>query len=376
MTHKFIRIWFMLIAMPAFLLPLSSTAQDKDYGTHRDLRISNGIIRELMTDAYGTYDRIDVYGYRLPDYGILFVVVPPYKVDLGFGNLDSAMAILDSSMADLHSSMVHIDSTWLQRFDTLRNRYNSGPRPGGSYSPRAMVRPVPRVRFHDRMEHQVQDYSEGQYKAVMEFLETYADVQNVLKPSEDIDVAILPDGETPGRLFEVSKKDIAQLRADAITEEQFREKVRITDGKDKQEEKSVSIMETILDKSLNDRAGNQFLSLPGSSPNGIYLKGLGVLFVCRISDFRFGTNFAAERAYKKSDVESLEKQLVQTLGDYGSSLRFLTSGESIFVLLDLDSYFSGGERILLSLKKGDVDQYSRNEINLDALLRRATVVEN
>jgi hypothetical protein len=355
---------FALSAFVGFLLlmPAAAKPQVKGPVSYPDLNIMNNIIRGLMQDAYGTYDRIDVYGAYIPSYGLLFVVNPPYKIDIGV-HLES----LDSAMERFHFTM--------QRFDSAMAKFDSSMAHGGSAFPRPERPPavphLPKKMSTDS----VNNYSAGQYNAVMKFLESYADAENRLAPTQNIGIVVLADGESQGRFFSISRKDVAGYRAGGTTQDTFKREVRISAVKEEAGDNSIDIMATILDKSIGHWI--PYESYLWSAPNarGVYLKGIGAFFVCRAENLYHGSQFGVAPALPDADIANLEKKAIRTLGSYGSSLRFLPEGESIYLFLSTDSFTSGKNGILISLKKKDIDSYSRNEITYETLRQRATVVQ-
>ncbi len=343
------------------LMPVAANTQVKNAGSYQDIGIMNGIIRDLFRGAYGTYDRIDVYGTYIPSYGLLFIVNPPYKIDFGlhFESFDSAMERfhfsmqhLDSAMAKLDSSLVHGGSA-LQRLERLP----------------VVPNPANRMKTDS-----ANNYSEGQYDAVMKFLEDYADAGNKLSPTQNIGVAVLSDGESPGRFFSISKKDVTLYRTEDTTQARFRREVRIDVIKQDGGDNSIDIMATILDKSIGHWIPYEGYLMSAPNARGIYLKGLGAFFVCRAENFYHGSQFGVAADLPDADVANLEKKAIRILGNYGSSLRFLHEDESIYLFLSTDFFASGNNGILISLKKKDIDSYTRNEITYETLRQRATVI--
>lgn len=346
----------------ALLMPVAANAQVKNTGSYPRIDIMNGIIRELMEGAYGTYDRIDVYGTYVPSYGLLFIVNPPYKIDLGI-HFES----LDSAMERFHFSMQHFDSA-MAKFDSSMAR-------GGSVLPR-LERPPVVPNLPDKMKRDsVNNYSEGQYNAVMKFLENYADAENKLSPSQKIGVVVLADGESPGRFFSISRKDVTGYRTEDTTQAKFKREVRIDVIKQDGGDNSIDIMATILDKSVGHWIPYESYLLSAPNARGMYLKGLGAFFICRAENVYHGSQFGVAPALPDAGIANLEKKAIRTLGNYGSSLRFLHEDESIYLFLSTDSFGSGNNGLLISLKKKDIDSYTRNEITYETLRQRATVIK-
>ncbi len=363
MARKIVGFTVSTLVIVTLLAPFTAMAQQKKAGSYPDIGIMNSIIKELMQVPYGTHDRIEVYGSYLPSFGLLFVVSPPYKFNFGwdFAPFDSTMAEFSKTMAQFDSSMEH--------FNAMAPRHKiSAPRVIPFKEP-----PRPPVR---RIGEEANNYSAGQYDAVMKFLESYADAENRLSPTQDIGVVVLSDGESPARFFRVSKKVVTDYRTGAGNEARFKENVRISTVQKKGKDNSIDIMATILDKSYGGIAPGEGFPFLSSSAQGVYLKGLGALFVCRPATTYSTGKFGVQSKAQHMDIAQLRDRTVQVLGNYGASLRFMPDSEPIMVLLNIDSFGSQNERLLISLKKRDIDLYTRNEIDLSALQQRATVIEN
>ncbi|HQT92769.1 MAG TPA: hypothetical protein PL001_12170, partial [Candidatus Kryptobacter bacterium] len=221
----------------------------------------------------------------------------------------------------------------------------------------------------------VNNYSEGQYKAVMKFLESYADAENRLSPSQKIGVVVLADGESPGRFFSISRKDVTGYRTEDTTQAKFNREVRIDVIKQDGGDNSIDIMATILDKSVGHWIPYESYLLSAPNARGMYLKGLGAFFICRAENVYHGSQFGVAPALPDAGIANLEKKAIRTLGNYGSSLRFLHEDDSIYLFLSTDSFGSGDNGVLISLKKKDIDSYTRNEITYETLRQRATVLQ-
>lgn len=363
MAQKLIRFAVSTAVIVSLLVPFAARAQEKKARSYPDIGIMNSIIKELMQVPYGRHDRIEVYGSYLPGFGLLFVVSPPQKF-----NFDFDFASFDSTMLEFSKQMKQFDSS-MAKFHVMSP---------GNQAPRPRVLPFkeplkPRVGKKAGGEN---DYSEGQYKAVLKFLESYADAENRLSPTQQIGVVVLSDGETAARFFRVSRKEVTDYRTGSADGGRFRQDVRVSSVEEKGEDNSISIMSTILDKSLGGSIPGDRHSVLLSGSQGVYLKGLGALFVCKPGNTFFGGKFEIPFKEKPVDVVQMERKVIRVLGDYGASLRFLPENEAIMVLLNIDSFSSENEHLLITLKKKDIDLYTRNEIDFNTLEQRAAVTEN
>lgn len=363
MAHRLVRFGLNTVVIVMLLAPFEAGAQEKEAKPYPDIGIMNSILRELMQVPYGTHDRIEVYGSFLPTFGLLFVVNPPDK--LGF-NWD--FSALDSTMAELSKKMSHFDSQMTQ-FGT--------PAPGHKVTvPRVVpfkepFRPPTRKENKD-----TNNYSAGQYDAVMKFLESYVDAENRLLPAQRIGVVVLSDGESPARFFEVSKKTIDEYRSGGRDGAQFKQYVHVSTVQEKGEDNSISIMTTILDKSLGESSHGEGIPFLTSNDQGVYVKGLGALFICRPSTPYFSDKSLYLFKREHLDITQLEEKTIRVLGNYGVSLRFLPENESIMVFLNLDPFGRENVHLLISLKKRDIDLYTRDEIDFKTLQQRATVIQD
>ncbi len=375
-----------LKVMIAFLLlmPAALASQEKNADSYPDIGVMNSILGQLLKGIDGeNYGRPQVSGSYLPGYGLLFLV---NQSDRMFGSgllagrlgretdiidlteLDSSMAVFDSAMKEYEISMMKLDSGTTSRDSVI---VRSRPNVRWAHPPKIEI-----LKRAETMSAQASKEMIGKLdKQVVKFLASYADAENKLTPAQHISVIFLMGGDSmQARYYTVSKKEVSAYRAQSETQAAFGQKVQISDLKGHDD--SIDIMETILDKSIDDRTPGDHRYLFGANSRGIYLKGLGAFFVCRLTDVPDFIELGDRPRPKKDKTPELEKLVVKALGNYGSSLRFLTEGESILVSVQFNSFGSGDRGILISLKKKDIDAYSRNEISYDALRQRATIIEN
>ncbi len=347
------------VAALIVLSPMLTTAQEKDSSSYSDIGISIGILKGLMQKVYGTYDPIDVYACYAPGYGLLFVVNPPYKgLSFDIGNLTAS--IVDSTVTvSIDAAMAQIDST-MKQFDSTIAR---------NVMPKREIERLHNVhKFEtEKKKEPKNDYSEGQYNAVLKFLGSYADAENLLKPSEEIAVAILTDYESPGRIFSVTKRAVASYRIEATTGKQIQIEVDTTGLESQEEDNPISVLANILNNSFGKRSYLESYYPSTQNTKGFYVKGLGAVFVGQLEG---GWN------NRKMDYDRIEKKVIRVLSDYGPSLRFLPVDESITVVIDNESFGTGGKNLVVRLKKRDLDTYTKGEIDYETLQREARVVQS
>lgn len=362
----------------SLLVSAAMAEQSKRADSYPDIGIMNSVLDQLLGEASGkTHRSFDVYGSYLRGYGLLFVVTGGNRfLDTNFPldieNLKRTA--IDLSMTAADSAMKEVDKA-LKRHDSLMSLHES--------SPAALPTPNPPVHAPNVV---IRNFNETEHngvtkeelrridKAVVKFLESYADAENGLSPAEHVSVVLLLGRSSAARYYTVTRQEISNFRSGSETSDSFGQKVAIDSLKEKHE--SIDIMDTILEKAIGDRMPGGSRLMFGPSSSGIYLKGLGAFFVCKLNglpDFReFGKS---EKAGNKRTA-ALENRIVKTIGNYGSSLRFLRDGESVLVSLQLDRFGTGTEDILVGLRKKDIESYSRNEIGFEALKRRAVIVVN
>ncbi len=367
-----------------FSMTIAVAAQVKDAVSYPDINVMNSILEQLLkgVDSSG-YESFDVSGSYIPGYGLLFVlnraginVVSSFLAGnsphsgriVDFRAFDSSMAVFDSTMAHYDFSM--------RKYDSAMTRYDSSI---ARSMPHLRI-PPPKIVLRNPIIKEREGFSKEEIEKldaqIMKFLESYADAENILSPGQRVSLVVFLDHDSPAqaRYYTVSRKQISDYRTKAETQTAFREMVQIGDLKE--HDNSIDIMATILDKSINDRTSGDDHLMFGPNSTGIYLKGLGAFFVCRMTGFPDFDYLAKKSRQEKERTAQIEKLVIRTLGNYGASLRFLPDDESILVSLQLDSFGSRDESILISMKKKDIDSYSMNEISFDTLRQRTTVVQN
>ena len=239
----------------------------------------------------------------------------------------------------------------------------------------------------------IQQYLTKLDRKIFTFLGNYADRGNRISPGEKIAVVVFlgRSGDLPkARLYQVGKRAVLEFRRGRLTESAFQRKVSISDANGEHAEE-IDILAGVIETRLRNAI------MPGKmwpgTVYGLYLKGLGVLFELSALDRfwlssallksgRFRTPFAGEEpdstgARKQELLQQIRDRLVETLGIYGPTLRFLPRNQAIFALFSLGGGWPGGEETvyLLRLNKQDALAYSEGRLSLAQLKRRAVFVE-
>lgn len=373
---------FIVYAIAALLItvPAAIASPDNDARSYPDIGIMNSVLEQLLKGTEGKgHDMFEVSGSYVPGYGLLFAVTG----DNRFLNADLSLRIDDLKTTTIDFSMAVVDSA-MREADNAMKRYDSSmaSRDSGIFLRDSLA--VPRVpKIHIRAPRVVVgNFLGGGHKGltkkevvridkgVVKFLESYADAENKLTPAEHVSVVLLTGNSSAVRFYTVTRKQITDFRSGSESAGVFERNVRIDSLKNRHD--SVDIMETILDKSIGKLMPNRSRFVFGPHSTGIYINGLGAFFICRMSDL---PDFSEQWNVKSSrnEISELENRIVHALGTYGSSLRFLPGHESIMVSLRIDRFGAGNEHILVGIKKNVIDSYSRDEIDFDALLKKAVI---
>jgi hypothetical protein len=390
-----------LIVTLMLLAPASTIAQERSAASYPDIGVMSSVLRQLLRGTTGEeHSGVEVSGSYLPDYGLLFVVDysgGDFGPELLAGKLaqggpvidmrafDSSMAAFDSAMANLDIRLRHYDAMMahkdsaIDRVDRKMGHYDSIIARNDSiisrHGPIVRVHP-PRVDVRTLVENERWQFTKEKLAKIdgqiVKFLGSYADAENKLAANQRVSVVVLLGGGSQPRYYTVSRKQISDYRSQAESETSFRQNVQISELRERHD--SVGIMETILDKSIADRLAGVDRLIFGPNSAGIYLKGLGAFFVCKLSglsDFEITKKGTGSATMGTAELENL---IVRTIGNYGSTLKFMPADESIMVSLRFNLFGSGDEDVLMSVKKKDADAYSRNEISYDTFRQRTTVI--
>ena len=260
----------------------------------------------------------------------------------------------------------------------------------------------------------------GVQERLVEFLGTYADGIRQLKDEDRITILIHQQprsraliAATDKRLqAELSKQvysevtakksDIVAYRRERIAEAEFRRRIVSRDrAPEASMMKKIGVMATILDKALKQPEP----PVPKLDATlGIYQKGLGALFFVNAKSanrlklpysltwpppsLRKAPKTARVRIRAGKAVKAgnplqkrfkFKEELVEVVGDYGYTLRTLKPEEYIVVEVRFPrrpGRRSSGERgLLLTVKKKNVDAYSRGDLDLAAFRQKVDIRE-
>lgn len=242
-----VRIVFMVVLL---LPPILLKAQDRKDKSYPDINIMNGILKELMKDAYKeNYGTSDVSGSYLPNYGLLFVVNPP--AGAMFMRLPSEASFLKSrlNVFELLDSSAWRNGLFKPKIDSLTKALTTE---------------------NLKKAESFKDFTEKLDKAVFTFLETYADATNKLLSSQQISVIVFIDEDSPiqARVYKVSRQYVADYRMETLSDGNFKQKVMIDDVKEGDEDASVDIMAAIFEKAISDGLSGEDRVMPTAGVRG------------------------------------------------------------------------------------------------------------
>ena len=265
--------------------------------------------------------------------------------------------------------------------------------------------------FLKEVEEQRKKMRVGVQERLVEFLGTYADGIRQLKDEDRITILVHQQprsrtliAATDKRLLaELSKQvysevtakksDIVAYRRERIAEAEFRRRIVSRDrAPDASMMKKIGVMATILDKALKQPEP----PVPNYNKTlGIYQKGLGALFFVNAnSGYRTAYRLKLRKTPKTATVriragravkagnpleERFKEELIEVVGDYGYTLRTLKPEEYIVVEVRFPRRpgrrSSGARGLLLTVKKKNVDAYSRGDLDLAAFRQKVDIRE-
>lgn len=177
----------------------------------------------------------------------------------------------------------------------------------------------------------------------------------------------------------VTKRDIEAYNRGKIDEQTFHDRITFREHEPQPSlDKRIDIMADILTNILKKDTDLRFLS--GTQCTGFYQKGIGALFLV--------SRKASLLHFKTKNTDTLKAAVIETLADYGPTLRGLSSKESIIVHINLigQSHYKIGHkdkttdikppgRILFRVTKRDIEAYASQKIDLDTLKKRVAITE-
>ncbi|MCY3870739.1 MAG: hypothetical protein OXG87_14380 [Gemmatimonadetes bacterium] len=195
---------------------------------------------------------------------------------------------------------------------------------------------------------------------------------------------------TPKRILleaTVTKRDIDAHNRGKIDEQTFRDQITFREHKPQPaRDKTIDIMADILTNILKKDTDLRFLS--GTQCTGFYQKCIGALFLISQQDNQFWYDGYKRESDRDDELEAFKTSIIETLADYGPTLRDLSPEESIIVHTNLvgQSHFKIGhkdkttdikrpDRILFRVAKRDIEAYASQKIDLDTLKKRVAITE-
>ena len=191
-----------------------------------------------------------------------------------------------------------------------------------------------------------------------------------------------------------TKRDIEAYNRGKIDEQTFQNRITFREHEPQpSRDKRIDIMADILSNTLKNDTDLRFLS--GTKSAGFYQKGIGTLFFVSQKDNLFGYDWYKQESDPDRDdgLDALKTSVIETLADYGPTLRDLSPEESIIVHANLikDSdhkitrlmrmkkdkppEIKRPDRILFRVAKRDIDTYASQKIDLDTFRKRVAITE-
>ena len=188
----------------------------------------------------------------------------------------------------------------------------------------------------------------------------------------------------------VTKRDIEAYNRGKIDEQTFYDRITFREPEpDPTRDKTIDIMADILSNILKKNTDLRFLS--DTKSMGFYQKGIGALFLVSQKGNLFGNDWYKRESDQADGLDAFKTAIIETLADYGPTLRGLSPEESIIVHTNLIggsnfkishkyktteiSKHPDRNRILFRVAKRDIDAYASQKIDLDTFKKRVTITE-
>ena len=400
---------FLLIPVLGFsqLAPSQTAGLNRDRLT-RDLRIMEGILDKLLRGSSSRYGiNGHTKGVYLPGYGVVFHTSPQtpswdrarYVYADQLEHIQELRARVIDEHADMreridrHAEVIieekvqQVDEA-LEQAEVLRGEIVG-------------LEESELLDEEDLMEEEWEAI-DGYKENLSMFFRNYSSAISQLKPEDHIAVLVnLQDwtiAETDNTfLFAwITRQDVDRYRRNQLDESEFWDRLHFEYNEaEEQINTDIVIMTEILERALET---TPFVGI--ETNNGIYLNGLGALLFLEVPGVFVVTSSSGENvsvviqenvenaiAYstgkatnekKRNDrgMEDIEADLFDLMASYGHTLR-LKPDESIILNVDMGGgFFSWADgkkapsRVMLGLKKRDVDEYNRGVLSLDELKKK------
>lgn len=391
MYKKIVNLTLVLILGFTFVVPVS--AQTKLEKIKEDIRIMETILEQLLESSRNySFNGRNIKGFYFDDYGLLFNV-----------NMENNFHIL-SFVKDGEDRISIINQKRLELEEKAKNQDEKrrgvvvSPSPR-KYSPFGLG--IDKAEF--------KEWEKKLDKKIRTFISAYVDNGNFLGANDKVSVVVFFGNQyhegPKAKVFQTKKGEILDVRRERISESDFDKRLskQLISGDDHGEE--IDIMSEIIKTSLERKKRSKYLW--GGTVHGIFLKELGVMFSFGDRYFRdiFADDFQIwtvpetedfldelraeviiEKSKKKKTEEDekfrenlskFEDDIIKIIGQYGTpSFKFLSNDQSVFVLFGTEGYSSKNvSNIMIRLKKSDLVSYSRDQLSLENLRKRAQIVE-
>lgn len=182
-------------------------------------------------------------------------------------------------------------------------------------------------------------------------------------------------GDREGVFLEATatKRDIDAYNRGKIDEQTFQNRMAFREHEPQSSHnKKIDIMTDILSGVIKREGDADFHFLSGAQSMGLYQKGIGAIFlVSQERDFWYDWH-KKNKTDAPDRLESLKTAVIETLADYGPTLRDLPAEESIIVHADLAK---DDDRLIFRVSKRDIDAYASKKIDLDTFRARVEITE-
>ena len=205
-------------------------------------------------------------------------------------------------------------------------------------------------------------------------------------------------GDHEGIFYEATatKRDIDAYNRGKIDGQTFRNRIAFREREPQpSRDKKIAIMTDILSGVIKREGDADFHFLSGAKSAGLYQKGIGAIFLVSQQSDLFWYDWYRENKTDAPDrLEALKTAVIETLADYGPTLRDLPAEESIVVHADLikdadhkivrivrakkdktPEVIKHPDRLIFRVTKRDLDAYASKKIDFDTFRQRVEITE-
>ncbi len=407
MKKQYIKSCFTIFVLIMLCWSVSAFTQQNSIDQQRmnkDLRIMEGILDKLLQGNISVYYNVSgrTKAVYLPEFGIVFHIKQSiifYNIQEARNNYESTLQVLSQKLNEQIKGLNTNTATELQPEPLKSNQ---------------MVLPEIAEALDTYSNQKIQEKEEVIEKLkedIVVFFRNYASAIGQLQSQDKLVVLVDLNNSQPRDsgndilIGWVLKQDVDRYRQGQIDESDFEKRVHFQFGNSESDiNTDIGILLEIFDRAM-DSSPYQW----NSSNTGVYLEGLGALIFMevpltipfgrvfmreengrsiayglngqRLSEVRDGTEDTGME--EDEYVEKIQNELFELIASYGHTLR-LQSQEWIILNVNLGNeypriIFSEGylnyeqktpSRLILKLKKKDLDDYNRGAITLSSLKGR------